>query len=161
MRVLKQGSIVFFVLPLVFIACLAEEKKAPEKKLTQKVFSFVQDTIPTQMIRLIAAYPAQEMSGTSDSLVWKDGTKMPWADTFSQKDFQHLLNTPDLEDMFYSAYPKGALEKSPSRNIDPGRVRFEPFFKKMYGSTKKEVEAKLTTILFAGQALRGNDRKWN
>ena len=44
------------------------------------------------------------------------------------------MNDPDLEDMFYASYQAGRPSASPGYNIDPGRIRYEPFFKRMYGS---------------------------
>jgi peptidoglycan LD-endopeptidase CwlK len=154
MTVLKQVSILFFILHLLCMACMSIEKKIEINEVKEKKDSLSQDSLPAQMLRLIEAYPTQKMTGTVDTLVWEDGTKMPWTDSLESKNFQQLLNTPDLEDMFYTSYPKGELKSPPQRNLDPGRIRFEPFFKKMYGHTKKEVETKLTTIRFAGQALR-------
>ena len=35
--------------------------------------------------------------------------------------------------MFYAQYPMGTVPKQPEKNIDPGRVRYEPLFVAMYG----------------------------
>ncbi len=44
-------------------------------------------------------------------------------------------------------YPPGAPTGIPTKNVDPGRVRYRPFFEKMYGRCETgEVQKKLTTI---------------
>ncbi|MDX2289245.1 MAG: M15 family metallopeptidase [Hyphomicrobiaceae bacterium] len=83
--------------------------------------------------RLVAAYP-DHLAGIEDGLlVWKDGTKMPLDDGVATKDFETLLNSADIEDQFYAPYAKGRAVTPPGLNMDPGRVRHEPFFRKMYG----------------------------
>ena len=49
--------------------------------------------------------------------------------------------------MFYAEYPMGSIPKQPDKNIDPGRVRFEPLFIAMYGDCKHDgVSRSLRTI---------------
>jgi hypothetical protein len=49
--------------------------------------------------------------------------------------------------MFYVPYPAGSVPKQPPKDIDPGRVRFEPLFVAMYGDCRKnDVAPKLRTI---------------
>jgi len=61
--------------------------------------------------------------------------------------FEELLDHPDIDDMFYVPYPAGTWPRQPSKNFDPGRVRFEPLFLAMYGDCKKnEVMPKLRLI---------------
>jgi hypothetical protein len=85
---------------------------------------------------LVAAYP-QFLSGHKDGvLLWKDGTKMPFDDGKPNKNFEELLDRPSLKDMFYAPYPLGKAS-APEVNIDPGRVRYAPFFLKMYGDCRK------------------------
>ena len=65
------------------------------------------------------------------------------------KTFEAMLDAPDLEDMFYAPYPLGRSSTPPAFNIDPGRVRFQPFFDKMYGDcTKGEVARKLVGVVW-------------
>src|SRR5207237_5384887 len=74
--------------------------------------------------------------------VWKDGTRMPIADGRADKTFQHLLERPDIKDQFAFRYPLGPTVAPPAVNEDPGRIRFEPFFAKMYGDCRKGEVAK-------------------
>lgn len=96
---------------------------------------------------LVASYPDHLSGHDGRYLLWKDGTRMVFDDGKGPKPFKQLLNNPDLEDQFYTPYLKGRAGTAPGVNIDPGRVRFEPFFTKMYGDCKKgAVKANMVTI---------------
>ena len=95
---------------------------------------------------LAKAYPDYISGGTDNLLVWTDGKKMEIDDGLS-KPFEKLLNQPDIEDQFTWDYPLGHDAYSPPKyQHDPGRVRYEPFFKKMYGHSAKAVKANLVKI---------------
>lgn len=98
--------------------------------------------------RLIAAYPdhLDRLDGTT--LVWKDGTRMPFDDGVKDKSPEALLEIPDIEDQFAYVYPRaGAPIAPPPEHFDPGRIRNEAFFLKMYGDCKRGgVSDKLATI---------------
>ncbi|MBI5892397.1 MAG: M15 family metallopeptidase [Deltaproteobacteria bacterium] len=52
-----------------------------------------------------------------------------------------------IQDQMSMKYPAGEkIDYSPPENFDPGRIRYEPFFRKMYGNTKNEVVSNLVTI---------------
>lgn len=86
---------------------------------------------------LVAAYPDLLAGHDGNAIIWRDGTRMAFDDGVRDKSFDDLLNRPDLEDQFYAPYPPGRRGLGPDVNIDPGRVRFEPFFKKMYGDCRR------------------------
>jgi hypothetical protein len=97
--------------------------------------------------KLVASYPDFLVSHNDISVRWKDGAEMVFDDGKGEKDFETRLNDPDLEDEFYAPYPQGRTGIPPGVDIDPGRVRYEPFFAKMYGDCKKgEVERKLVSV---------------
>ncbi len=86
---------------------------------------------------LVTAYP-DHLAGYDDKdLIWKDGTRMPISDGKTDKSFDQLLNAPDIDDQFAFAYPLGAKFATPATNFDPGRIRYEPLFRKMYGDCKQ------------------------
>lgn len=96
---------------------------------------------------LVAAYPDHLASHDGRDLIWKDGTRMPTADGRSGKTFQELLDQPDIKDQFAFRYPLGPNVTPPAVNEDPGRIRFEPFFLKMYGDCRKgEVARRLKPL---------------
>ena len=102
--------------------------------------------VPPKLQKLVNAYPDFLKSATDNELIWNDGTKMIYEDG-QAKQFNDLLNDPDLEDMMFQDYTKGAdWDSPPAVNFEPGRIRYEPFFLKMYGNSAKEVEANLVPV---------------
>jgi len=106
---------------------------------------------PDQLLCLVDAYPDhlagarwEEPGGWA--LVWKDGTLMDWDDGRRDKDFETLLNEADLQDMMSIPYPRGTEYDPPGKNDDPGRIRYDPFFRKMYGDSARAVEKRLVRI---------------
>jgi hypothetical protein len=103
---------------------------------------------------LLHAYPDALLGAAGNELVWKDGTVMVFDDGVPDKPFQVALERPDLEDQVSMPYPRGAAP--PEAGRDPGRVRYEPFFLKMYGSTPGQVEENLAAVRWtpAGPEVR-------
>jgi len=94
---------------------------------------------------LIAAYPGL-FSIEGNTLTWSDGTTMVWDDGRT-KSPEELLAHPDIEDMFHYFYPSAAQGPlTPATDFDPGRVRNEAFFKKLYGDSAKAVAAKVVGV---------------
>ncbi len=104
---------------------------------------------------LVRAYPDYLRSCSGSTLIWKDGTQMRYDDG-RRKSFDQLLNQPDLEDMFHYRYYRGktGLQKALAKNYDPGRIRYEPFFRKMYGNSADQIRRRLTTIDWFGRKIR-------
>ena len=98
---------------------------------------------------MVKAYPEFLERHEDGLLIWKDGTRMPFDDGIANKDFATRLDKPSLKDQFYAPYPLTSAAQSPEVDIDPGRVRFEPLFAKMYGDCRKrEVEGNLVEIVW-------------
>lgn len=97
------------------------------------------------MAQLCAAYPQFLQDVHGNVLLWKDGERMS-IDDGRVKDFDTLMDSPDLQDQMSMSYPLGQLSAAPAVNDDPGRARCLPFFKKMYGGSQQEVEAHLVEI---------------
>lgn len=95
------------------------------------------------LMRLKKAYPDFIKSVDDKNILWTDGTRMPVGRP-SNRSFEEKIENPVLLDQLTLKYPKGDL-KHPPRD-DPGRIRYEPFFKKMYGSSEPEVQNHLATI---------------
>ena len=72
---------------------------------------------------LVAAYPDQFAGIEGNDLVWRDGTRMPIADGIADKDFETLLDEPDIDDMFTMPYIAGPPAAEPGLDLDPGRIR--------------------------------------
>jgi hypothetical protein len=66
-----------------------------------------------------------------------------------------VLNQPDLGDQMLQRYPKGEpLPTALPINFEPGRIRNEPFFKRLYGSSRREVGANLVRIRWGAKLIR-------
>ncbi len=94
------------------------------------------------MQRLVAAYPDHLSGLEGNEIIWKDGTRMAFDDGKGKKQFEELLDAPDIEDQFAFPYSPGRAGTPPGFEIDPGRIRYEPFFVKMYGDCDKGEVAK-------------------
>ncbi|OCX54626.1 hypothetical protein BEL04_10375 [Mucilaginibacter sp. PPCGB 2223] len=101
---------------------------------------------PAAAQKLIKAY-ADFITGFADNhIIFKDKTTMLWDDGIKNKTPQQLLDAPDLEDMFVQPYQTGKPGGVPARYADPGRIRNEAFFLKMYGGSESAVRKNLTEI---------------
>jgi peptidoglycan L-alanyl-D-glutamate endopeptidase CwlK len=107
--------------------------------------SINQDPVPPGLKRLLLAYPDFLKGAEGGYLIWNDGTRMLYDDG-REKSFEKMLDSADLEDQMKQAYPARTEFRQPEVDCDPGRIRNELFFRKMYGGTKSEVEKKLTEI---------------
>ena len=101
--------------------------------------------------RLIKAYPLFFKAYLDNKIIWSDKTIQIFDDK-REKSFEERLNSADLEDMFFQKYPNSF--ENPKKNCDSGRYRNEYMFKKMYGSSKKEIEKNLVTIKWFDKKIR-------
>ncbi len=84
--------------------------------------------------QLKAAYPDHIKEVTQAYILWADGVCMATRE-----------NVPSLADQLEQPrYISGVPTTAPQD--DPGRVRYEPFFCKMYGSSPKEVDSHLEKV---------------
>jgi hypothetical protein len=122
--------------------------------------------LPGAMRCLIDAYPGQLCGGEPNAVLFCDGTRMEWDDGRAKPDHEALLNEADLEDQMAQRYTKGRdWPKPPPLNFEPGRIRHEPFFRKVYGDSKAAVRKTLADVRWIdGTTVRvttvgGVDRK--
>jgi hypothetical protein len=105
--------------------------------------------------QLVVAYPDAIAGISGNELVWRDGARMPISDGISPKDFKTLLGRPDIDDMFVIPYRPGRPSLRPGLNDDPGRVRYEPLFLKLYGDCRKgEVAPRLAKVAWLSGTVR-------
>jgi hypothetical protein len=96
--------------------------------------------------KIINSYPEYLSFCKDNYIFWKNGEKQLFDDEL-KKTAKQLLENPDIEDMFRYEYKTGSSSyTAPSSDFDPGRIRNEEFFKRMYGKNKKSVEANLVKI---------------
>jgi hypothetical protein len=93
---------------------------------------------------LAAAYPGA-FEIVPGGIRLSDGTVMPYDDG-EQKNFEALLEAPDLEDMLSLPYPLGEQKEAPAENFDPGRFRPDVFFRALYGKDEGEIRAGLRPV---------------
>jgi hypothetical protein len=97
---------------------------------------------------LLAAYPDKLASYTDSELIWKDGSRMPLGNAHPNKPFTELLDRADILDQFAIPYPLATAPfQAPGTDEDPGRIRNDAFFLKMYGDCRKgEVTPNLRAV---------------
>jgi len=143
--------ILLFITPLMAsFECRNAESRAPDKdKQTGSTVKSDTSKIPSGLKRLLSAYPDFLERADENHLYWKDGTSMIYDDGV-QKTFEEKLDNADLEDMMFQEYTPGPdWDEPPAENFEPGRMRCDAFFSKMYGTTKSEVHANLVTITWS------------
>ena len=107
--------------------------------------------------RLVKSYADAIGGYDNEFLILKNGMRFRISDHRSDKTFAELLAKPDIDDMFYAPYPMGTVPKQPAKNIDPGRVRFEPLFAAIYGDCRKNgVIKNLRTVKWLPKHAGGN-----
>ena len=115
------------------------------------------DSIKQDLDRLVAAYSDTVAGHDGTFLTLKNGARFRISDDRTDKTFKELLESPDIDDMFFVRYPAGAEPKQPDINSDPGRVRFAPLFAAMYGDCKKnEVVKNLRAVKWLPKHGGGN-----
>ncbi|WP_157463866.1 M15 family metallopeptidase [Deinococcus pimensis] len=103
--------------------------------------------------RLVEAYPAFLERVDGNDVVWRDGTRMPFEVGRTPASYVERLDHADLADQMSVPYPSLAPITPPAWNVDPGRMRFEPLFEKMYGASSGEVQRNLVGVAWFGQTL--------
>lgn len=109
---------------------------------------FAQNQDYEMALKLINAYPNHLQSYKDNYIIWKDGDKMIFDDYIKKNDYQDLLNNASLKEQLTQKYIKIKDNKThiPTLNEDPGRIRHQDFFKKMYGYSEEEIKKNLTKI---------------
>lgn len=100
---------------------------------------------------LIRAYPDFLSGVRGNDLIWRDGTRMPVQLYPLSRSPAEQLEQPDLAAQLMQSYPPGdcALPTDPAD--DPGRIRYTPFFARMYGERQQDVEARLVPVPWPGR----------
>ena len=112
---------------------------------------------------LVAAYPDVLERHDGDAILWKDGMRMPLGnaspvagDGKTDKSLAVLFDTPTLRDMFHWPYPVETPSAPPAFLSDPGRIRVEAFFTRMYGDCRKnEVAARMVPVAWLPKTKGG------
>lgn len=147
---MKKSNLLLFILLILLAVLIGQVASRVVSTTTEEV----QRSIDRQAKQLVDAYPDLLMLDPQDSnaIIWKkDDTRMQFDDGVLGKDAETTLSKPDLQDQMALPYVSGE-QFTIKKDYDPGRVRFEPFFKKMYGATEAEVKANMETIYWLPSA---------
>lgn len=147
---------------LVYMACsssVSQESVRTEKKdicndslnRTGEEDNSINDTIPAGAYALIKAYPSLIRSYKNNKIIFTDGTEMQYDDG-REKTYLERLDDSDIEDMFF--YPYKLPTNRPGYLEDAGRSRCDRLFKKIYGASAVQVQAKLVRVNWFGQTVR-------
>lgn len=112
---------------------------------------------------LIKAYPILKIGSDNNSVVFPDGTSFVFDDGVPidlNRDFDKLLaNAKTLLSMFLIPYPP-VYDHVPLRNEDPGRIRFEQFFRKLYGNNPQDVQKSLVNVRWVDNTQQSFNSKF-
>jgi peptidoglycan LD-endopeptidase CwlK len=116
----------------------------------QNIELFASNEDEQNLIKLAKAYPTFIKEISNNKLIFMDNHKINYDDGIENKTFDEMLNNPSLKNQMSIKYIK--IDENPNyvplKNEDAGRIRYEPFFKKMYGSNPKEIKKNLTKIIW-------------
>ncbi|NUM53247.1 MAG: M15 family metallopeptidase [Candidatus Hydrogenedentes bacterium] len=102
---------------------------------------------PTPARQLLDAYPGYlTLDVVNMEIVWRDGGRMSFGADRPGLTFDQRLESATLFDQLSIPYPREWPTAPPSVDSDPGRLRCDAFFKKLYGGTKEAVEATLVRV---------------
>lgn len=96
--------------------------------------------------RLQSAYPNFIASFDDKRIVWTDGAAMPVALFPPMRPVSEKIRNPDLASQVLQAYPQGTCTIPTDPDADPGRIRYAPFFAKMYGEDHAAVARNLVRV---------------
>ena len=110
------------------------------------------------LTKLAKAYPTFIKTISNNELIFTDNNQMMYSDFIENKTYEDMLNNPSLKDQMSMKYIKidENLNYIPSKNEDAGRIRYEPFFKKMYEKFEPANDKLLETAI----AKLGDDEVW-
>lgn len=100
------------------------------------------------LARLLRAYPQHLCGAEGNTLLWCDGTRMPYDDGRGEKPHPQKLASGDLQEQMEQRYPVGGHASPPARDFEPGRIRNDAFFKKMYGENAEAVRKQLVPVVW-------------
>ena len=143
---------------LVALAPPAQAQQEPPALPAAPAGPAPEQAYPLGMRCLRDAYPEHICGLEPNTLVWCDGERMVYDDGVQRDSFEAKLASASLKDQLSIPYTLGAAYPIPGVNHDPGRLRHEPFFRKMYGGDARAVQAKTRLVAWmpdeGGKKLR-------
>ena len=103
--------------------------------------------MPLRIARcLLDSYPGVLCDMTATDLVWCDGTRTPLRQGSGAKNHAEQLEHGDLLDQMSQKYTPFAKPAPLAVDDEPGRIRHEPFFAKLYGPSRTQVRKTLVPV---------------
>jgi hypothetical protein len=116
--------------------------------------------VPPGIQRLLAAYPHYLTGYNDNQVIWKDGSKFRYDDG-RVKTEEEAFDSTDLEDHLNALiYEPGIQVDTPGYNCDPGTLRCQEFFMKMYGNSEAEVKSHLAPVTWLAAKPGHTKRIW-
>ncbi len=98
------------------------------------------------MKRLQMTYPDLISAANERVVQWKDGSEMPVNLFPTERPVSEKIRDPDLASQVLQVYPQGTCSMPTDPDADPGRIRYAPFFAKMYGEDHAAVARNLVRV---------------
>jgi hypothetical protein len=161
---MKRILICIFLLSAIFVTIFLIIKHKPitiiEHKYPNIVFNEYNSIMKRDILCLMMAYPeyitdVKRLSDGNIYIIMKSGKRILYDDK-KTKTYDEKLNNPDLQDMMVQVYPLNDLNRLSLENFDPGRFRVYDLFHEVYGSSKHQIESKLTQVKFGSSNLSFN-----
>lgn len=92
------------------------------------------------------AYPDFIEDANEHVLVWRDRTQLKVQLFAPDRAQSEKIRNPDLAAQALQFYPIGNCEIPTDPDADPGRIRYAPFFAKMYGTDHAAVAANIVRV---------------
>ena len=143
-------NILSIILTLGLFNCIGQQATINSISKPHKISG---DTL-VGISKLLKYYP-QIKKYKNNRIYFGDGSSLVYKDSSKNKTFQQLLDNPDLNDQFKYAYVKGKPSNKIEKYYDPGRIRNEKFFRKIYGNSKEEVRKNLVEIVWCPKLING------
>lgn len=105
--------------------------------------------IPLFAQALVEAYPESIVGYEDDSIVFADGSRMAYDDGV-ERTWLEMYDCCDIEDMSLWVYADSVAQFR-----DPGRIRCEALFKKMYGASSQEVRSRTRNVTWCPNIVGG------
>lgn len=133
-----------FIFTFISISAFISGSKSIDK-LPELIEHDYKNQISDELIKLKQAYPDFIFSIRKNALTWNDSTIFIYNDSSIKFSYNDTLNYADLEEQMIQKYSRGKLTIY-KKNHDPGRIRNEAFFQKMYGATEEQVSKNLVEV---------------
>lgn len=150
-------NVFFFVFLLIsFIGCHSDSQKKgllfeslhAQPICEETIIDTDVDIDIPKPVKLLMKYYDEVVGYKDNFIIFADSSTLIYDDGITGKTLNQLLDNPDIQDQFYYIYPKGDINLTLEKGYDPGRMRNEAFFKKVYGSSIQEVRNNLTEVVW-------------